>query len=367
MPYGKCELPRYPQKTDVWRKLQKEKRPILIYGMGNGADKLINKFNEYGISFADIFASDGFVRGHYFHGIRVKSFSEVRELYPEFVIVLSFASNKPDVIEMLSEIDKKYDMVLPDMPVSGEDEYFTLEFYNSHYAEIRKVYELFDDEESKAIFASVINYKLTGRISYLLENYTEREALYGLLPCEGIKVALDGGAYNGDTAREMIKFFPSLSEIYTFEPDRRSFKKLSAFAEGAPVKLHTVNAALWSHDCRGSFADSGNRNSSVGSTPSYKHSDTEVALVSVDGMNIPSVDYIKYDVEGAEYEALLGSERTVLRDMPSLLVSVYHRSRDIFSLPLYLYEKYKGYKLYLRRLYSLPAWELDLIFIKEER
>ena len=83
-------LPTFPQGEDMWKRLKSETRPIVIYGMGNGADKLIKRFESLGIRFADIFASDSFVRGHSFHGIRVKSFSEIKELYSDFVVVLSF-------------------------------------------------------------------------------------------------------------------------------------------------------------------------------------------------------------------------------------------------------------------------------------
>jgi hypothetical protein len=77
------------------------------------------------------------------------------------------------------------------------------------------------------------------------------------------------------------------------------------------------------------------------------------------------MDFIKYDVEGAELEALLGSHETIMRDKPVLLVSAYHRSEDVFSLINYLNEKYPFYKLYLRRLRCVPAWELDIIAIPE--
>lgn len=83
MPYEKYELPKYPCMEDMWDRLSKENRPIVVYGMGNGADKLIRRFEKYGIEIADFFASDGFVRGHSFHGKRVKSFSEIRESYEE--------------------------------------------------------------------------------------------------------------------------------------------------------------------------------------------------------------------------------------------------------------------------------------------
>ncbi len=363
MPYAEYPLPEYPCTSDVWDKLKNEKRPILIYGMGNGADKLIKRFEKYGIEFADIFASDGFVRGHEFHGIRVKSFSEVKALYPEFVIVLSFASNKPDVISMLAEIDREYEMYLPDMPVAGEEEYFDRDFYNAHYGEIVKTYSLLCDSESKSVFSSVLNYKLTGKISYLLNVYTEKSELYSLLPTSKIKSYIDVGAYNGDTLKEAVEFFPRLSKAYAIEPDRRNFKKLSAYAEALDITVTLKNSAAWSECRSGSFSDSGNRNSSVSSTASHEHKSTEIELITVDSLAADDVDYIKYDVEGAEFEALLGSLETIERCQPALLISLYHRSRDVYFLPMFMDGKFKKYTFYIRRLSSLPAWELDLIMI----
>ena len=63
--------------TDLWQTLKTASdsgRPILLYGMGNGADKILTVCEAYGIPVADFFASDGFVRGHSFHGKVVLSF-----------------------------------------------------------------------------------------------------------------------------------------------------------------------------------------------------------------------------------------------------------------------------------------------------
>ena len=60
---------------DLWERLRTDGRDILLYGMGNGADKLLGVMSKRNIPVAGIFASDGFVRGHEFHGMRVRSFS----------------------------------------------------------------------------------------------------------------------------------------------------------------------------------------------------------------------------------------------------------------------------------------------------
>lgn len=360
MRYIKCSLPAYPVQEDMWDLLAKEKRPIVVYGMGNGADKLISRFEKYGIRISDFFASDGFVRGHYFHGMRVKSFSEIKETYTDFVIVLSFASNRAEVIEMLEGIDREYEMLVPDMPVAG-DEYFDREFYNAHYEEILSVYSLFEDEYSKNAYANIINYKISGKMQYLMDAYSEKDELYSELMAADIRTYIDAGAYNGDTAKEAIEYFPELERIIAIEPDPKNYKKLVKFKDGTDtVRIDAINSAVWSEVGDGEFSSSGNRNSSISSTTSYEHRETGVSLISIDTLGV-SADYIKYDVEGAELEALEGSRNTILKSHPALLVSLYHRSRDIFTIPSYLGREYPFYKMRLRRLKCLPAWEIDLL------
>ena len=364
MPYTAFELPSYPCRSDMWDELCRESRPIVVYGMGNGADKLITRLDKYGVEIADFFASDGFVRGHSFHGKRVKSFSEIRESYDDFVILLSFASNREEVLAMLSDINEKYDMYIPDMPVAGEDEYFDREFFNSHYDEILEAYESLSDDSSKSCFAATVCYKLSGRMKYLMEAYSTRDELYELLRRHSIKTMIDAGAYNGDTVREAKQYFSELEKVYAIEPDNRNFKKLLKYSEAeTDVLVITINAAAWCENADGQFLGSGNRNSSVNSTASFEHRSSDVFLLRIDSVTDEQIDYIKYDVEGAEAEALLGSMGIIDRYRPTLLVSLYHRSRDVFSLINTLKERHTGYDFYLRRLKCVPAWELDLIML----
>ena len=364
MPYSKFSLPEYPVREDVWDSLAAETRPIVVYGMGNGADKLLSRFAEYGIRVADFFASDGFVRGHSFHGFRVKSFSEIRETYPDFRIVLSFASNRPEVISALAEIDRAYDLVAPDMPVAG-GEYFDRAFYNAHYGEILRAYELFSDEDSRSAFAAAVRYRLTGRISYLLSAFSPEEEIFSHFYAP--ERYLDVGAYRGDTVRSAVLRWNTLREIVAVEPDSKNFARLAAYAGSVDSpKILPVEGAAYSENGEGCFSEGGNRNSSLLSA-SYRHKDRAVRLLRLDSLPLGRVDLIKYDVEGAEREALEGSEALILRDRPQMLVSLYHRSADLFKIPLALSRKYPFYRFLLRRAYCLPAWEIDLICIPERK
>lgn len=365
MPYLKFDLPKYPCTSDMWDEIAAQSRPIVVYGMGNGADKLIDRFEKYNIEIADFFASDGFVRGHSFHGKRVKAFSEIKAEYPDFVIVLSFASNRPEVIDMLAAIDSEYDMYVPDMPVADVEEYFDKNFYNENYEAICRAYSSLADEPSRNAFAAIVNYKLTGKMSYLLGAYCEKREMYEFISKREIRTYVDAGAYNGDTLKEAVEYFPSLSHAYAIEPDPKNFKKLEKYVatlEG--ISVSALNAAVWKEGGTGSFSSSGNRNSTASATASYEHKTESVTFVAIDEIVDSAVDYIKYDVEGAELEALLGSDEAIRKHAPTLLVSLYHKSRDIFSLVNYLSEKYgEIYSFFLHRLRCLPAWEIDLIAV----
>lgn len=364
MPYKKCDLPTYPLDMDMWDRLARDKRPIIVYGMGNGADKLILRLSEYGLEVADFFASDGFVRGHSFHGKRVKAFSEIKAEYPDFVILVSFGSSRDEVIELFSSLDKEYDLYIPDMPIA-DSEYFDKRLYNSAYPEIKKAYEALSDINSKYAFASIVNYKLTGKLSYLLSAYSTRDEMYSCLTEKDIRTYIDAGAYNGDTLKEALAYFEYLRKAVLIEPDRKNFKKLNKLIEKiTDIEALPINSAVWC-ECRGGkFSVSGNRNSSVGATPSYENKSEKIELITIDSLGLDFVDYIKYDVEGAEHEALIGSAETIEKCHPVLLISLYHKSRDLFFLINYMKERYgEKYLFFLRRLRSVPAWDINLILV----
>lgn len=351
----------FQASADLWRYLQKTNKTVVLYGMGNGADKILDVCDRYGITVSDVFASDGFVRGHSYRGREVLSYTAVKEKYgaESLIVLLSFASSLPDVLSLFDRVAAECELYAPDVPVCG-DTLFTYEFFKSHQEELEEARALLADEESRAIFDCVIGYKLTGRIDLLRAVESDKDEVYRrLLRADEIRRAADLGAYNGDTVRELMKYAPDLSEVWAFEPDRRNFRKLSDFAsELTASTLHALHAAAWSEERTLTVADSGNRNAGAFA----KGKTAEVSALPLDSvLKDTPVDYIKYDVEGAEKEALIGSAQSILAHHPKLLVSIYHRSEDLFALPLQIHAMDPTYRLYLRRYPYVPAWDLNLI------
>ena len=66
------------------------------------------------------------------------------------------------------------------------------------------------------------------------------------------------------------------------------------------------------------------------------------------------VTFIKLDVEGAEYEALLGAQNTIKKNRPKLAISIYHKPQDIFELPELIMSIRDDYRMYLRHYQLSP-------------
>ncbi len=351
---------------DLWQYLSKSNKTIVMYGMGNGADKILAVCEKYGIEVADFFASDGFVRGQSFHGKTVLSFSDIKNKYgaENIIVLVSFASSLPDVITNIEKVNAECETYIPDVPVRGET-LFCEEFENTNRSKIEQACSLLADDRSKEVFNGVLDFRRSGKFEYLrLTEDDHDEVMKELLHLDEYKVAADVGAYDGDTARELLEFCPLIEMIYAFEPDRRNFRKLNVFAETEP-RVIPINAAAWDHDTTLIFDDAGNRNSGLDEGASKRHA--EVKAVALDSILTDGVDYIKYDVEGAEKEALDGSIETIKKYKPDLLISLYHRTEDMHELILKVHEICPEYKLYVRRYRYVPAWDLNLYATTDRR
>ena len=363
-----------PQVTrDLWEYLKDTEKTVVLYGMGNGADKILTVLAEREIAVGGVFASDGFARGNLFHGMPVRTWSDVKaEFGAENVIVLlSFGTSRPEVMENILRIRSEAELYAPDVPAFG-DTLFTRAFYEENIEAFSAARALLSDAESRRIFDNILSYKLSGDIGYLLDAESDEGEIWeNIIHPESICAAADLGAYNGDTVRQLLeKGLPKT--VWAMEPDARNYKKLEAYAESeARARVIPVNAGAWNKEETLFFDKSGNRNASFEVNRSQSLSDRPAKMVEVKALPLDlvlqgqRVDYIKYDVEGSEREALDGSQKTLIAHSPTLLVSLYHRSEDLFALPLYVHKiapHYKGF--YLRRMAGVPAWDINLYVTK---
>lgn len=347
-----------PMVKDVWQTLISASKPIALYGTGDGADKILDVFERYGIEVCGVFASEEFVRSRFFRGMKVMSYNDVSALFGDFIVIIAFASSQDDVLEYFYTLSETHQTYAPDVPVVG-DTLFDSCFYVKNKSEFDRVRSMLCDEESVYIFDNVINFKLSGDISYLCRAQSNIDKVrQELLSPDEYVTYCDLGAYTGDTIYQLLSGGSSVREIYALEPDPHSFRKLTAFCDANCPGARLYNAGAWSHASRAAFSARGSRSSRIISKDETPTGGELVALDSIlDGRR---ADYIKYDVEGSEYEALVGSAETIKTHSPDLCVSLYHRSEDLFRLPLYIKSLNPDYRFYIRRFKYIPAWDLNL-------
>lgn len=342
----------------MWDYLKTTEKPILLYGMGNGADRVLDELQRRQIPVQGVFASDGFVRSQVFRGFTVISYSEAKALFGDMVVLLCFGTQRPEVLEQIRLMAREQEVYAPDVPVIG-DGLFTRDYARRHREELEQVYAALADEQSRLVFRSVVEYKITGRIQLLFDCETPPEEAFETILCLGEQENyLDLGAYTGDTIAEFLRHTGgSYSHIYAAEPDEKTFRKLQQnTAELANCQLFPVGIGdRWEQL---PFAARGGRNSAVGQAGRLQQMD------SVDNLLYGRpVSYIKVDVEGQEAAFIRGAAKTITRHRPKMLLSAYHRTEDLFALPLQVLALQPDYRLYLRHHPYLPAWDVNYYFV----
>ncbi len=344
------------RNTDIYTDLKSSDLPLVIYGTGNGADKIINEFERRNIKIDGIAASDDFARDRLFRGFRVGKISGLEKEFGRTTLVTAFGTALPEVMERIFSLGEKHHVLAPDVPVYGEN-IWDMDFYNENREDIERAAELFADEQSRIVYEKLLNYKLSGDLSYLRSAYSDKDEAFREILCPGDNESyLDLGAYRGDTIEELLHYTGGKYEYITaLEPDRKTFAKLKANTEGMK-RLRLYRMGIWSEDTDLPFDPASGRGSGIRQGGSEM-----LAVTKIDTLyRSRRLSYVKMDVEGCERQAIIGGAEVLRRDKPALNIAVYHRSEDIFSIPLLIESIVPGYRLYLRQHPYIPAWDLNL-------
>ena len=130
-------VPELFAEEDLYCRLKNSNKSILIYGMGDGAAKIINVLKLRGIKISGIFASDDFVRYQNFMGFTVKKLSELVSEFSDPIILVAFSSKLSDVRENVDRIRSEYELYIPDVNVSGDFlEVFDREFLTKNFQQL---------------------------------------------------------------------------------------------------------------------------------------------------------------------------------------------------------------------------------------
>ena len=215
-------------------------------------------------------------------------------------------------------------------------------YYKSFELFIKEAFDLWEDDESKNLYKAIMQFRLTGEYDALPKPDMERQYFPPGLPAWKTPLRfVDCGAFDGDTLSYLIKNDIPIESVAAFEPDQENFNKLSQFVMNNLVCLK--NVTLWPCGVHSSTRQM--RFSSGKGEASLMTAKGEVVIqcISLDDV-IPNFapTLIKMDIEGAEYEALLGARNIIFKYRPGLAISLYHRPGDLWQIPLLINEIIEG-------------------------
>ncbi len=352
-------------------------KAVFLYGTGNGADKLLNRCGQLQIPVQGVFASNEFSRGQTFRGYRVLSFDWILAQWgsplekKRAIVLVAFGSSDPGILQRIRRLEEYFDLYVPDLALFGQNRPI-LSFGRRAIEEAGLLYE----EESRQRFADLVNYKITGRMAYLRRAWGEKEEVYAFLGL-GRKLPeyyVDGGAYDGDTVEEVRRFILTAKKnsgresgpagglkALALEPDPKNRRKLEAYKEQVwnlsekADDLKILPYALSDKTEELTFDNAGGRNSALSTNGRLL-----VEARPLDQLT-DRATLLKLDVEGAESPALEGAARLLAGQKPRLIVSAYHRSGDILTLPLLIRRLNPDYRLALRQSPYFPAWDTNIL------
>ncbi|ODR46792.1 hypothetical protein BEI59_23890 [Eisenbergiella tayi] len=219
-----------------------------------------------------------------------------------------------------------------------------------HEEDIKTVYEMLADEESKKIFLDILQFRLLDdsvEIPVVSEKNMYFE--YDLFPKAEDEILIDCGACGGSSLEIFLRQTNGKFErYYGLEPDYYNFNRLEKYLEGLPEgireKMQGVNKAAYSIDGKTSFF--------VLNGPGTFAAD--IGKDSIDTIKIDTLlecnraSYIKMNIEGSEVAALKGAAYTIKTYKPKMAIMGYHKTSDLWEVPLLMKQYRPDYIIHLR-------------------
>ncbi|MDR3718680.1 MAG: FkbM family methyltransferase [Bryobacteraceae bacterium] len=152
-------------------------------------------------------------------------------------------------------------------------------------------------------------------------------------------VVLDCGASDGDFTREALRAGAKLVVSVEISPSSIECIRRNFAGEIADHRVIVYPKGVWDKDdsLMLNVDDTNFAANSVVMKWGSLHAQVKVPLTTIDKLaaelNLPRVDFIKMDVEGAEVPALHGAHDTIQRFKPRLSIATEHKPDDEFTIP----------------------------------
>lgn len=227
---------------------------------------------------------------------------------------------------------------------------------------------MLSDDRSRKIYREVVYRRLMGATGEFNSLKTRDNPQYIFLPMFrdlSDEVIIDCGGYIGDSVEKFVAAFGNhVRKVYSFECLKENIQKIRETgsrlkADGWDGELVIAPYAVSDRDGTVTFNDIGKPEGGYlpenRQTLEYNDKLAPIETFEVEARAIDSfvpaeerITYIKMDIEGAEYAALVGAEKTIKTHRPRLAISIYHNPADYWRLCELVHKFCPEYKFAVR-------------------
>ena len=152
-------------------------------------------------------------------------------------------------------------------------------------------------------------------------------------------IVLDCGASDGDFTRVALQAGARQVVAIEISPSSAECIRRNLADQVAAGRVIVYPKGVWNKEdtLMLNVDDTNFAANSVVMHPESSHPSVMVPLTTIDKLaaelNLPHVDFIKMDIEGAEVPALAGARDTIMRFKPRLAIATEHKPDDEFTIP----------------------------------
>ncbi len=358
---------------DQFFETRKPEQPIVLFGAGFGLKSILLNFEQHGLNVACVCDNDKSKQGALIDGrYEVLSLEACMQRVPNALYVISSPLHYSEILRQLEDTVEKERICSIDFECGH---YFSGRDFKAYLAKNIKRFtalsEVLCDDISKATLYNVVKAHLSGKREDFECACVVEDDWYlfnSLLAPRAESVYVDCGAYDGDTVLLFDqRATHGYKSIFAFEPDEVSRLKLEAAIANNNIRnVHVIGKGAYDCDGRLKFTQDGMYSTVANGnkSPRPQTDAVEIDVTKIDSvLNGEVVDIVKMDIEGAEYRALLGAERSIRKHKPRLAICLYHNVEDFIQIPELLLSMVPEYNLSLRHhskgctdtiLYAVP-------------
>lgn len=326
---------------------------LVLYGLGATGEFIVNELINQG--FVIDYIIDKNKAGQSYKGIQIIDIEmSSRRIKDNSRCLITLHNHYVNIVEIYNELvaigfAKVYSLI--DLPKLASNIHLPAGYwldYNFNYenftTEIANLFEILADTKSRDLLNNILEYRKSGAITScpapsLHDEYTPED-----LPRYAHTLRLiDCGACTGVVIEKFKNNGYRVDGYIGFEPDRSNYEKLVS------RNFDVSNAIIlplgtWSSNIQLRFSAQASTGSSIN-----EGGDCVIQCVSIDSaIKGFKPNIIKFDVEGAEIETILGARKTIQECKPNLCISLYHKPDHLFSIPLLIQSFNLNYEFYLR-------------------